>query len=422
MNLIQRIFKGKTDKTFGGSLDLYNTNNSQRFAPQLTLSEGKEYYTGIISSCVDLRSKNCAKAKPIMYRWINQTDNYELNKHPFINLLRQPNEFMSYYNLMEQTVQNLDLMGNCYLYLPLGNLNIPTAIYVLPTTEMQVKADKKTGKPIGYTRKYMSPNGMINIDYNLDEIIHLKYTNPNNQYYGMSVIQKAALEAGIHLAQGQYQLNYYLNDAVPKQILTSEQNISKEDLERLKATFGSEYGGLSNAGKTPILFGGIKLQSLQTNPKELDYIQSKKYSREEVMNIFGIPQGLLVSENVNRANIYGGIVVFDNMVIQPILKLIASQISLYISRIYNNNLFLEFVSAKTIDEEFEFKQIESAFKSGAITINEFRRYLKYDPIPEGDELINQKSNTQEQDTNNTEDDNTNDDNTEDDNDNTESNT
>ena len=391
-NLFKNIFgknKIETNKINKSWISSVGMNEWQNDIPKLDFQQQKNYYSGIIASCVDVRAENVAKCQPIMYRSINQTDSVELNKHPFVNILANPNPLESSFQFFEKISLNLDLFGNCYIHVLFNNFNMPSELFIIPGDEIEVVANAN-GLVIGYVRTWKKINGQTQkINYQKNEIIHLKTTNPNSSYYGMSIIQKSALQAGIDLAQLQYQQHFFANDAVPRQILESPDSISNEDLERLKFDFSREYAGARNSGKTPILFGGVTLKTLQTSPKELDYITSRKFTRDELLSMFRVPLSLVgLSENVNKANAVASIVTFHHNVVQPILNRIASQLNKFIAENYNINYFIKFKLPLPEDREREWTEFLEATKLGAFSMNELREFLFYDKKPELDVFYN----------------------------------
>ena len=66
------------------------------------------------------------------------------------------------------------------------------------------------------------------------------------------------------------------------------------------ANGGRNYGGASR--RTAFLRGGtIEWQHIGLSHSDLDFLQGRQAQRDEILNIFGIPVGL-VSENATEAN------------------------------------------------------------------------------------------------------------------------
>jgi HK97 family phage portal protein len=364
------------------------TNKSARLFSPATL---EKCYKGIVSTCIDLKSKYAASGKPMILKRINQTKSEPLLKHQFLRLLDSPNQYMNGHELKMKTFQNLEIYGNAYWLITKGYLGLPDSIWILPSRDTDLKYDNK-GVPSHYEYNN-SYTGIIK--YNLNDIVHIRYSNPFSLYQGMSTIQKAYSQILIDQEMTTYQLNLLFNDGSPKGVLQSDKNLNVQQGEEALKLWNKSNQGSKNAGKTGILTNGLKYNSVGTNNKDLDYVESKKYFKNEIMNIFGVHVGLLDAENVNKANVHGAIVIFNHMIINEMLDHLSSALSQYISKTYSNDLFIQF-ELELPDDPIEIRadyklQYDIASSMGNQYIlkkilDDFRNYCDNDTIP--DNLLN----------------------------------
>lgn len=404
MNIFKKLFNREPIiiEKAGSDLVYVSGSNFNYNIPSLTLKEQRDYYQGLVASCIDFRANSIKKGYGILYNYTNQTDTPELNSHLFIDLMRKPNSFYSFSKLLEYTAKSLDIYGNAYWYIPKTRLGQPYEIYSLPADEMQVLIDSN-GTPIGYERIIETIPNNINkvIKYNADEIIHYKTYNPNSVYYGLGIIQKAAIAIGIDLNLGQYQSNLLKNDAVPKGYIEGGRRVSQEDLERLQEHHSKKYAGVSNAGKMQFLFEGMKYNQLQSTPKDLDFIESKKFTRQEILDTFQVPSSALgTGDSTNKSTAAINIQTFYHNVITPILSDIGDQLSLFIKQSYkDNNIFIKFILPLPKDREMELKENDMMIRYGVISLNEARTFYKYDMKPEYEKPYTVNNNPIKTDTN-----------------------
>ncbi len=403
MNFIKKLFTRRIEvvEKAGNELIYISGSQSNSNIPYLTQKEQRDYYQGLISSCIDFRANSLKKALPILYSYYNQTQYKELDNHPFIDLIRKPNDYYSFSKLLEYISKSLDIYGNSYFYVPKTKLKQPFQIYSLPAEEMQVKIDN-AGFPIGYIRTIETIPSKVTkeILFNADEIIHFKTYNPHNQYYGLSVIQKAAILTDIDLGLSQYQSNLLKNDGIGKGFITGGKRVSQEDLERLQEHHAKKYSGVANAGKTQFLFDGMQYQAIQQTPKDLDYIESRRLTEMSICRIFQVPPSALGDGGTtNKSTAQINQETFHFNVIQPILSDIAGQLSLFLKQAYkDNNIFIEFNLPLPKDRSADLEENTLLVNSGAMPLNELRKVYKYDALPEleGQYVKSNSNNTKEE--------------------------
>ena len=202
--------------------------------------------------------------------------------------------------------------------------------------------------------------------------------NPSQRYpyitRGYSPIQAIAMTI-----RGEKEIekwNYALlnNDTPPGMILTTEQAMSKEQIEKVRASREARHSGADNAGKLAILPFGIKPANLQSSPKEMEFIAQQSRDRDKILAIYQVPKAVLgIGEGVNVGNVKAFNQVFSSRCIEPLAKKIA--------RVFNDQLFggigvFEFLNVLPTDEE----EVRNHYFAGGITRNEYRQELGYKPI------------------------------------------
>jgi hypothetical protein len=101
--------------------------------------------------------------------------------------------------------------------------------------------------------------------------------------------------------------------------------MSDADFERLKREWRTSYGGTQR--RTAFLRGGaVEWQSIGLSHTDLDFLQGRRTHRDEILNIFGIPVGL-VSENATEANAKVAERLFIERTLYPKLVRLAQKIT-----------------------------------------------------------------------------------------------
>jgi HK97 family phage portal protein len=239
----------------------------------------------------------------------------DIDTHPAIDLLTRVNPAMSSDELWGSTQSYLDLEGNGFLYVVRNGKKEPTEIWPLNPTKVEVKPGKNFLVD-GYV--YTNDAGK-RVPFTPKEIIHFKRFNPNSQYRGIGTVAAAALAIDTDDYASTWNRNFFSNSALPAAVMQTEGKLTDEQYERVKAQWEAQYRGVANAHRTAILEGGLKLEKLSLSQKDMDYLESRRFGRDEIMAMFKTPKTVLgITEDVNRANAEATDYVYAKRVVSPV--------------------------------------------------------------------------------------------------------
>ena len=310
----------------------------------------------------------------------------EVVEHPFIDLMKNVNRHYNQHDLINLTQTFLELTGNAYWWVVKDNvLDIPMEIWVLPSQNMRVVSGKGT-----FVKGYVYTVGTEQIPFLEDEIIHHKFINPQNQIYGFSPLQAASSPVGKLGEIDRFEYSLLKNNARPEGVLTTDQSLTEQEFNRIKKTWQENYGSIGNKGRTVLLEKGINYTPISFSPKDLGFDTTKKWSREEIATIFGVPMSKISPENVNLANAKAGERQYVKDTIEPRLRRLEEKINERLLPLYDSQLFASYDAPLPEDKEFELKKMETFLQNALTTVNEERDRLGMKPVDWGDiPIINQ---------------------------------
>lgn len=234
----------------------------------------------------------------------------------------------------------------------------------------------------------LRPFGQNPQSFGVDEIIHHKYPNPKDPYYGMSVLMAAAESVDINSFQHNYQLGFYKNSAIPPVVLETESKLTNDVYQRLKADWHSTYAGQTNVGKTAILEQGLKLKQFGINPKDLDWLATNRATRDNICSIFGVPGAMLgLIEDVNRASGETMEYTFSRQVIEPNLAFLDDRLTKDLAKKFDESLVIIHDSTVPYDDLRSAQAARERVLAGLTTINEEREKEGFKPVEGGDNHI-----------------------------------
>lgn len=320
-----------------------------------------------------------------LYKGSERSERSQIAQHPILTLLDFANEFQTGQEVMELTQLHIDLAGKAYWYLPKNRLGVPGEVWVLPPHLIKVVSSKER-----FISGYMYQAGQESIPLKASDVIRFPMPDPANPLGGIGFVQASAVELDSESYAGKYNRNFFYNSARPDAVLEYEEKLSDEEFERLRHQWEAKYGGLNNAHKVAILEGGVKYKQIQVMQKDMDFIQLRKMTRENLLFAFGMPLSVMgITENVNRANAEAGDYTFARWLIKPRLIRIKNKLNEQLLTMFPQAKGVELDFDEVVPETVEQKKLlaESGVKAGWMTINEARKLNGLDPVPTGDVFL-----------------------------------
>ena len=301
--------------------------------------------------------------------------------HPMLDLLNNCNNFMNWMDLCEITVINQDLTGNHYWYILKNKMGVPVELWPIPANRIEIVPSKEKFIS-GYLYKY----GNQEILLKEDEIIHFKYANPVDPYYGVGCLKAVATQYDINENMDKYENALFTNNGRPEGILKTEAKLKKEVYDRLTDSWNDKNSGVDNVGKTPILEQGLDFKAISIPPRDLAFLQGRKLTKEQIFLAFGLSLAMF-SDNSNRTNAESASENYMRDTISPRTKRIASKINEKLSILFDPNLFIAFDDPVPANNDFLIMERESNLKTGYSSINIERQKDGEDDVPWGNEPL-----------------------------------
>ena len=374
----EKKFTGNAITGFIAGGDAYGKMQPTDFVRQVEANEGWVY------ACVAAISEGVAEAELELH--LQRGDKSELiSDHVFLDLMKNVNPFMNALNLRKLTEMFQLLTGNAYWYLAKNGIGLPQEIWIVPSQDMRIVPDKNK-----FIKGYIyAPEGADPITFDPEEIVHFKYDNPRDIFYGMSPLMAAAYQVDTEKYMGQYQASLFKNDARVSAVLESDQTINKPEADRIREQWKQYYGGYDKAGKIGILGKGLTYKNISLNAQELAFIQSKNINRDAILGIFRVPKSILgLVEDVNRANAEASDYTFAKRNLTPKLKCFVEKINEKIMPLYKqsgrNSLYVGFSNIIPADRAQETAERTARLGCGYSTINEEREADGLEPVEWGD--------------------------------------
>lgn len=110
---------------------------------------------------------------------------------------------------------------------------------------------------------------------------------------GRGPLQFARTAVAISVSAEQAAQRMYANGLMINGTMSTEAELDEDQAEMLKARWQASNHGIQHAGETAILSHGLKLQPLSLNPADAQFLESRKFQKEEIACLFGLPPWML---------------------------------------------------------------------------------------------------------------------------------
>lgn len=301
----------------------------------------------------------------------------EVERHPLEALLAAPNPHLSRFELFEQTVGMLELTGNAYWFLAGDAAGLPSEIWPLRPDRISIVPD-----PSRYLGGYVYEIDGQRIPLLPEEIVHFRRWHPGSDYYGLSALEAARSAVQTDRAMAEWNRRTFGQDnGVPAGIVNIREFVSDTDFERIKREWRASYGGPQR--RTAFLRGSsIEWQNIGLSHSDLDFLNGREAHRNEILNIFGIPVGL-VSENATEANAKVAERLFIERTLWPKLVRMAQKITQELLPFWPGEHVAIFEDIRPTDTQARLDEIRAAYP--LLSINELRqRYFHLPAVAWGE--------------------------------------
>lgn len=337
-------------------------------------------YRSWVYAAVNAIAQEAARHRPLLFTNTGQAEHEQSplpHTHPLCRLLDAPNPWLTPWELWYLTIVYLELTGNAFWYVAprsVGDtrLGTPGEIWIIPTPWVRVVPDSQN-----FIKAYqITAPGVPTETFGPNEIIHLKYPNPLDPHYGLSPLQANALtvDANTELLKSRYQT--FLAGPRPGVVLQTEQMLAEQTVSRLEEKLQAKFGGRDNWHRPLVLEQGLKASPWTLTPAEMDFLNSSRMTRDEILAVFRVPPPITgIVENLGLgADIwFGARVMFCEGTIQPKLDLIGQALTRDLGRRYGPDLLIYFPDCSPRNQDQRRKDDELDARLGLRTFNEIRK-------------------------------------------------
>jgi len=369
---------------FGGMM----SNTGTPVTPFTSLRSAAVY------GCVNRLSQDIAKLPLSIREALASGQGYRsMPKHPLMRLLRRPNDWMTVYQFMRFMVTSLQLRGNAFAAIVRDPAGEPVELIPISPDRVMVQ---------------VSENGLVFYDFShpligpgqrwaAEDMLHFKGMCVDGGYVGLSPIAFAQDTMGLAIAAQEQAAILYRQGNQTGGILSTDKPLNPETTAQITAEVARHHAGVQNSSKPMVLGAGFKYERMSLSPEEAQFLESRKFSTEEICRIFGVPPHKIQHiVGGTFSNIENQEQAYINDALQPIATEIEQEMGrkLFFEDDQDSGceLYLDFRALLRGDMKTRYEALSIATQTGFMNINEARASEGWGPI-EGGEIYRFPLNT-----------------------------
>ncbi len=353
---------------------------------QYTNAEALDAYrrTVWLYSCLRLRADNISAVPWIVEQ--RKGDEWEQTEdHELAELLDRPNRDMDLKSMIKMAMYWLDLTGDSWGSKVRDGSGRVREWWPLLPDQMRVEPGRDR-----LIENWKYRKGSKSAKLPAEDVMHFRYTAPGDVYFGLSPLQAAAKSVDIDQEASKFQKVSLQNHGMPPGVFEGPEDLSPQQYEQAQQWIEDQSG--AERARKPWVLGGFKFHSMAQTPHELDFLESRKHTREEICAAYAVPPPLVgIYDNATLANIQTSRRIFWLEGLIPVLRELESQFNLQLAREYGRDVRITYdisnVEALSEDDTAKIERASKLWGMG-IPLTEINRILELgldtDAIPGAD--------------------------------------
>ena len=225
-------------------------------------------------------------------------------------------------------------------------------------------------------------------------VMHDKLFAGNDDVYGMSPVEVAAMLVDIQKAGQKWNLSLLSNQARPGGAWVTDALLGDTEYKGLKEEIRKKFAGPRNAGETAILHGGVKWQSMSMSPYELDWLESDTKGDRDIAGIFfNFPLFLLGLADSTYSNQEEARYALYTEIVFPIMDRFQDSLNMWLTPRYGGHLGYDQEDVEAIQKRLQEAKAQASdrataeFIGGTKTFHEARAIQDAPKLPVKDFVI-----------------------------------
>ena len=283
------------------------------------------------------------------------------------------------FDLLHRTVSSLLIDGNAFLMILRDGAEIVEVRLLDPRKVAVLRGEN--GAPI-----YRITTTSGKVDLTDEDIVHITLFGVGEDLRGISPVEHHKITLGLAKATTEYAAKFFEQGASVSGLVTVPGELTNDQAETLRASFGRRHEGLRNMHKIAVLTGGADFKPLTFKPSDLDIVANMEAGTQAIARLYGIPLHLLQLPGANSS--YNSLEIVSREWLMLGLGSLIARLEAGLQRlIVGETTFIRFnvdSMMRPLTKE-RFDSYAVALNNGFLSLNEVRTLEDRPPVgPDGD--------------------------------------
>lgn len=176
---------------------------------------------------------------------------------------------------------SLAMRGNAYIEGITWSGGYPTQVKVAHPDRVQVRANPDDG-----VKEFSIQHGPW---VRGDRVKHIMGPSLPGALKGLDPITFMRVTLSLASEVAQYGANFFSNGGSPSGVISVKGPGNATNAREVKETWEAGHAGVVNAHRPAVLFGGATWTPMSVTPENAQFLQTRRFSREEICGWFGVP-------------------------------------------------------------------------------------------------------------------------------------
>lgn len=303
------------------------------------------------------------------------------DQHPILDLWNRPNPRTGNTAFVGNIVRWRCIAGEAYIARNEKPTGAPRELWLQHPGRMKIVASKNAAREI---ERYEYEMGGRKHPLLTEDVCHLPFFNPLDEWYGLSPLQAAAKLVDQAAAAADFNLGLLQNGGVPPLFLTMQDSLSDTEFKRFKKELHDVWSASRNAGLPQMLEGGMDVKTVGAPPKDMQMLEAQRFHALKFAQVIRVPAEFLSGAEEKKYGNYGdALKALYTEGALPELDLIQDEVNVWLAPMFGEGVRLRYdrddVEALREDQNALWSRIDA---SPELTVDEKRIAKGYEPHPD----------------------------------------
>jgi HK97 family phage portal protein len=341
----------------------------------------------VVYCCISERATTAARQR---FKALTPDEKEAPPDHPLLRLLKRPNPEQSRFEFTEGVLTNLYATGNAYIHKARNSYGMPVQLWNVRPDRMRIVPGAN-----GFVDRYEYRVGgeVKPKEIPADEVIHLKFFDPLDDYYGLSPLAVVNRVLQLDDQTLDYLRAFYTNGGAPAGILKLKEPAEPAERQRIKQLWKDEYGTKTGWHELLVLDASADYQAIGSRPDKLAMDAVWGVTETRICAALDVPPAIVqlaIGINPTHSNYKEAVKSFWHETLIPDLERLGDALTLGLAPEFSGELEVapDLSDVEVLHEGQSETRRDAilGYEAEIITKNEARRLWKRPAVEGGDEF------------------------------------